>query len=132
MNNYSKQREIILEAFQYLYHPTAEQIYDKVHEDNPTISKSTVYRNLNVLLENKIIKKIKVLTGPDRFDYVGKEHYHIICNQCGKVFDFMYDFKQDELKEKIQSQTGVITNVDSITLYGICEECKSKIKYEEE
>ena len=46
MNNYSKQREIILETFKYLNHPTAEQIYDKAHQDNPTISKSTVYRNL--------------------------------------------------------------------------------------
>ena len=57
MNNYSKQREIILETFKYLNHPTVEQIYDKVHQDNPTISKSTVYRNLNVLLENKTINK---------------------------------------------------------------------------
>lgn len=32
MNNYSKQREIILETFKYLNHPTAEQIYDKVHK----------------------------------------------------------------------------------------------------
>ena len=35
MNNYSKQREIILETFKYLNHPTAKQIYDKVHQDNP-------------------------------------------------------------------------------------------------
>ena len=47
MNNYSKQREIILKTFKYLNHPTAEQIYDK-------------------------------------------EHYHVICNKCGRVFDFMY------------------------------------------
>lgn len=66
MNNYSKQREIILETFKYLNHPTAEQI------------------------------------------------------------------KKEKLKELIHNQTSVITNVDSIILYGICEECKSKIKYEEE
>lgn len=131
MNNYSKQRESVLEAIKHLNHPTSEQVYDKVHENNSTISKSTVYRNLNVLLKNKIIKKVKVLDGPDKFDYVCKEHYHIICNKCGKVFDFMYQFKQEELKEVVQNQTGVTTNLDSITLYGICEECKSKI-YEEE
>ena len=117
MNNYSKQREIILETFKYLNHPTAKQIYDKVHQDNPTISKSTVYRNLNVLLENKNIKKIKVLTGPDKYDYIDKEHYHVICNKCGKVFDFMYQFKKEKLKELIHNQTSVITNVDSIILY---------------
>ncbi len=57
MNNYSKQREIILETFKYLNHPTAEQIYDKVHQDNPTISKSTVYRNLNVYWKIKLSRK---------------------------------------------------------------------------
>lgn len=132
MNNYSKQREIILETFKYLNHPTAEQIYDKIHQKNSTISKSTVYRNLNILLENKTIKKIKVLNNLDRYDYIGKEHYHVICNKCGKVFDFIYQFKKEELKELIHNQTNVITNVDSIILYGICEECNSKIKYEED
>lgn len=132
MNNYSKQREIVLGAFKCLNHPTAEQIYDKVHQDNSTISKSTVYRNLNILLENKNIKKIKVLSGSDRYDYIDKEHYHVICSKCGKVFDFMYQFNKEELKEMIHNQTSVITNVDSIILYGMCEECDSKIKLEEE
>lgn len=132
MNNYSKQREIILDTFKHLNHPTAEQLYHKVHENNPTISKSTVYRNLNVLLKNKLIKKIKVLNGADRYDYIDKEHYHVICNKCGKVFDFMYQFKKEELKEIIHSETGVTTNIDSIILYGICEECKSKVNYKEE
>ena len=132
MNNYSKQREIILETFHRLNHPTAEQLYNAIHQTNPTISKSTVYRNLNILLENKIIKKIKQLSGPDRYDYVDKEHYHVLCNRCGKVFDFMYPFKKEELKEIIHKETGVITNVDSIILYGICEECRLKINCKEE
>lgn len=132
MNNYSKKRMIILETIKYLKHPTAEQIYEEIHQNNPTISKSTVYRNLNVLLENKTIKKIKVLEGPDRFDYIDKEHFHIICNRCGRVFDFMYKFKNEELKNTIYNQTGVMTNANSITMYGICEECKSKENYREE
>lgn len=126
MNNYSKQREIVLDVFKELYHPTAEEIYDKVHQIDPIISKSTVYRNINVLLDNKTIKKIKVLTGPDKFDYNDREHYHVICKICGNVFDFMYHFNQKELKKTIQNQTGVKTNIDSITLYGVCEKCKSK------
>ena len=38
MNNYSKQREIIIETFKYLNHTRAEEIYDKVNQDNITIS----------------------------------------------------------------------------------------------
>ena len=133
MEKYSKQREEIINLLSNCRtHPTAEEIYLMLKENGSTASRGTVYRNLNVLLENKTIKKIKVLTGPDKYDYIDKEHYHVICNKCGKVFDFMYQFKKEKLKELIHNQTSVITNVDSIILYGICEECKSKIKYEEE
>lgn len=127
MNNYSRQREIILEMLKNTYtHPTAEELYNMVHEKDPKISKSTVYRNINILVENNFIRRIKMQSGADRFDYICKEHYHVICEKCGKVFDFMYDFKKEELKKVIQNQTGITTKADSITIYGICEKCKSK------
>lgn len=128
MSNYSKQREIILETLYLLNHPTAEQLYDNVHKNNPTISKSTVYRNLTVLLEDKQIRKIKVLDGPDRFDCISKEHYHAICKNCGKVFDFMYCFSDENFMRAIHNQTGITMDVDSVTVYGICENCKSNIE----
>ena len=132
MSNYSKQREIILEALHSLNHPTADQLYDTIHKNNPTISTSTVYRNLNVLLKDKMIKRIKVISGPDRFDYISNEHYHAICKSCGKVFDFIYNLPNKEFKESILNQTGIVINVDSITVYGICEDCRSKIRNEED
>lgn len=128
MSNYSKQREIILETLYLLNHPTAEQLYDNVHKNNPTISKSTVYRNLTVLLEDKQIRKIKVLDGPDRFDCISKEHYHAICKNCGKVFDFMCCFPNNDFIETVLNQTGITMDADSVTVYGICEDCKSKVE----
>lgn len=128
MNYYSKQRKIILDTLNSLYHPTAEELYNEINKINPTISRSTVYRNIGILLENKDIKKVKVLNGPDRFDGNSKEHYHIICENCGKVFDFIYNFEQEKLKKSINQQTGTTININSITLYGICEECKSSKK----
>lgn len=128
MNNYSKQRDIILETLQSMHtHPTAEELYNTVHEKHPKISKSTVYRNINILVEDGVIRKIKMKSGADKFDYICKEHYHAICEKCGSVFDFMYDFKKDELNKTIQSQTGIVTNSNSITIYGICDKCK-KVK----
>ena len=45
MNNYSKQREIILEVIkENRIHPTAEEIYNILIKKEPQISKSTVYR----------------------------------------------------------------------------------------
>ena len=55
MNNYSKQREIILEVIKNnRTHPTAEEIYILVTKKEPKISRSTVYRNINILVEKGI------------------------------------------------------------------------------
>ena len=71
MNNYSKQREIILEVIKNnRTHPTAEEIYILVTKKEPKISRSTVYRNINILVEKGIIEKITIATGPDRYDYL--------------------------------------------------------------
>ena len=127
MNNYSRQREVILETLTEVnIHPTAEELYKLVNRKYPKISKSTVYRNINILVESNVIRKIKMLSGADRFDYICKEHYHAICEKCGKVFDFDYSFNKKELKEIIKNQTGIITDADNIAIYGICEECNSK------
>ena len=127
MNNYSKQREVIIEALKKTHtHTTAEELYNIVKKKYPNISKSTVYRNVNILLENNAIRKIKMLSGADRYDYVFQEHYHAICEKCGNVFDFMYDFGGEKIKEAIKNQTGIIAKTNSITIYGICDKCKSK------
>ena len=133
MNNYSKQREAILTVIKdNLIHPTAEEIYDLVTNIDNNISRSTVYRNINILVNLGKIKKIKSTIGPDRYDYLYDEHSHVICEKCGKVFDFYYDFDKNQISEEIEKQLNKNVSIDNITIYGICEGCKSKIKNEEE
>ena len=133
MSNYSKQREVILESIkENRIHPTAEEIYQLVIQKEPKISKSTVYRNINVLLEQGSIRKITMTTGADRFEYAHKEHQHIICENCGRVMDFCYNFDIPQIEKKITSQLKNTFEINNVILYGICEDCKSKIKNKEE
>lgn len=132
MSNYSKQREVILDVIKNSrMHPTAEEIYSLVIKQEPKISRSTVYRNINILVEQSIIQKIMMATGPDRYDYLHQKHYHAICKVCGKVFNFYYDFEKKNLINNIKKQTNVDIDVNSITIYGICKKCKSKQKDKE-
>lgn len=127
MNNYSRQREVILEVMKETrIHPTAEEIYQLVIEKAPGISKSTVYRNINILVEQGNIRKITMSTGADRFDYVQEEHQHIICEKCGKVIDFHYDFEVAKIEKKISNNLADDFKINNIILYGICKNCKSK------
>ena len=58
----SKQRQLILDTLRSVHnHPTAEDVFQMVREKNPTISLGTVYRNLNLLVDNGDMQKDLVL-----------------------------------------------------------------------
>lgn len=127
MKNYSKQREEIIEVIKKSHaHMTAEDIYMIVKAKDPAVSRSTVYRNLGLLVDNGIVQKISMLVGADRYDYKRDVHNHAICVKCGNVFDFNYDFKFDELKKIVKEKTGIEISTESISVEGICDKCKEK------
>ena len=122
--NYSKQRALILETvISNPIHPTANQVYEQLHNENPNISLGTVYRNLNLLSEVGELKKIKVPNGSDRFDGRVERHCHIICNRCGKVADADID-GVEELERQTEEKTGYSVNKLEIVFDGVCGECK--------
>ena len=126
MRNYSKQREEILEELKHMYsHPTAEEVYMEVKAKDTLVSRSTVYRNLNQLVENNIVKRITTPTGTDRYDYIRVPHNHAMCTKCGKIFDFEYSFEYEKLEKIIKEQTGIEISKDGVAFEGICDSCKN-------
>ena len=122
--NYSRQREIIQEAVQKNpIHPTADDVYWMLKADNPSLSLSTVYRNLNLLADNGMITKISLPNQSDRFDGDMTDHYHMICEKCGNVHDINLDFLND-LDQKIFEQTGFAAVSHQLVIRGICQKCK--------
>ena len=84
------QRQIVLQAVRSLHdHPTADSVYAVVAAEHPSISKATVYRNLNQLALQGEILRVPVPTGADRFDFNTQEHNRINarCTECGNVYD---------------------------------------------
>ena len=95
-----------------------------VKAKDPAVSRSTVYRNLGLLVENNIINKISMQVGPDRFDYIREPHNHAICTKCGKIFDFEYNFEYEKIKTSVLGQTGIEISTMGIAIEGICNSCK--------
>lgn len=118
------QRQLILETVRSMHdHPDADEIYSKIASDHPTISKATVYRNLNVLSEQGQIKKISVSEGADRFDFRTDEHYHMRCRKCGKVIDAPETFKAREGFMPLQGTDNFTVEQINVELIGICSDC---------
>ncbi len=123
--NYSKQREIILDTLKSnVVHPTAEYIYEILKKEDSKISLATLYRNLNQLAENGLIKKIDGLESSSHYDHNTHAHYHFICDNCKKVFDVSCDIAPDIVK-KIEDETGFIVSSHDIIIHGICKNCKN-------
>ncbi len=120
------QKELVLQTVQGLKrHLTAEEVYEFIKKDHPTIGKGTVYRNLGILAEEGAIRKVEVPDGPDRFDFTLKNHYHVECIRCGEIFDVDMDEVTD-LSERIHDTHGMqFLNYD-IFFKGICPACKAK------
>ena len=101
----TRQRKLVLDAVRQSYnHPTADEIYNAVREQDDKISRGTVYRNLNLLADAGEILSIKT-PGGSRFDRTIEPHAHIICTSCSRVIDVPLPFDA-QLDAKASEQIG--------------------------
>ncbi len=123
---YSKQRELVLETvMENPIHPTADTVYAMVREQEPNISLGTVYRNLNLLAEQGILRKIPMPAASDRFDGRTDPHYHIRCSGCGQLFDLPLA-ELAGLDEQLKNLPGFLVTGYQILFEGLCPECAGK------
>ena len=111
-------------------HVTANEVYEFIKEEYPTIGKGTVYRNLDILVEEGALRKVEVPNGPNRFDFTLKNHYHVRCIKCGEIFDVDMDQIPD-LLERIHNTHGIEFVDYDISFKGICPKCREKVKEEQ-
>ena len=120
------QRSSVLEAVNKLHcHATADEIYNEIVKEHPTISRATVYRHLNLLSEMGEIRRLEMPGSADRFDHISSNHCHVKCEVCGRVFDVDMDFVSG-LESGIRDAHGFDFSGYDIIFHGICPECKEQ------
>lgn len=116
------QKSAVLDALKCLDHPTADEIYTSLHHTHPFLSRATIYRILNRMVEEGEILHLSMPHGPDRFDITAKCHQHCRCIRCGKVFDVELSEISD-IHRKIERDLGFSVLRDCIVFEGICPDC---------
>lgn len=125
MKRNTVQRTLVLSTVNSLKnHATAEEVYNEIVKTQPSISRGTVYRNLNQLAENGDLRKVEVPNGADRFDHRSFNHYHTKCVICGKVFDVEMEYIKD-LEKTIKNSHGFEFSGHDVMFRGICPKCKT-------
>jgi len=104
-------------------HPTAIWIYDRLKEDIENLSIGTVYRNLKVLLDQNMIKRIESGRNYDCYDADTTLHYHFLCSGCDAIYDLDLE-PISELDNKVAEKTGFLVKEHQIRFYGLCKACQ--------
>lgn len=130
----SKTREVIISLFCSHDRPlSAGDILKQLDRQGRTVNKTTVYRELDFLLHEHIIKPVQIDSTTEYYERSNREHHHhIICTQCKKVQDFIpaerieKDFQQTIAD--MEQKTGFAIHDHSFDLYGECQDCRNKDK----
>ena len=121
----SRQRERILNLLQNTNtHPTASWIYDELKKEFTNLSMGTVYRNINILIDQGLVNKIEAGSSFDRFDANVSTHYHFICRECSSIDDLPMP-----INENLNTEVSRLTNYQAerhrLDFYGVCPSCSA-------
>lgn len=119
------QRELILEVFLRTEgHSSAEELYNLIKNEDPTVGFTTVYRTLRLLVECGLAREELMGDGRRRYEhnYNHQHHDHLICTKCGTLIEFyseVIEAKQDEIARQFEFHP----THHSLRIFGICHQC---------
>lgn len=123
MERQTVQKDLVYSALVALHnHPTADQVFDRVHLSHPHVSKATVYRILRSMAACGEILHIPVANGADRFDHTREGHFHILCTACGRVAD-IFDSQLDEGIRAAGAASDFQLRGYELLFRGLCPDC---------
>lgn len=112
-------------VYQYLRsvktHPTVDEIYMALLPKNPSLSRTTVYNTLELLLANDLAISLDFGDGFLRYDADCTPHCHFKCKGCGKVFDV---FVAPPDCSKIVP-AGFTLKATLLYMFGLCDKCSA-------
>lgn len=122
----TKQKKLVADAVRMVRkHPTAEEVYSYIVKEYSDISKGTVYRILNSLVEDGELRKIQIPDSADRFDITLTDHYHVCCTSCGRFEDIPI-YEGEKLVEEAETVTDFTITGHDIVFTGLCPDCAER------
>ncbi len=125
------QRKVVLNAMldHQDEHLTVEEIYQVVKKTNPEIGLATVYRNIQLLSDMRIVEKLNLDDGFTRYELANEDevhrHHHLICEECGVVIEVKEDL-MGSIEKSFKESYGFTVHDHQAKFFGVCEDCTKK------
>lgn len=107
-------------------HPTADRVFDAVKDQIPGVSRTTVYRVLELLVRLGIVNKIYQPGAAARFDPTTHPHHHFACSHCNKLID-VEDRSLSAIALPDISHLGFDVDESHVYFRGTCASCRAKL-----
>ena len=106
-------------------HRESEDIYMAIKTRKTHVSRATVYRTLDILVQHGFARKLNLGDGRARYEpkIDSPHHDHMICNNCGKIIEFV-NHKIEKIQEEIAKHHQFKLQKHIHQLFGICKECQ--------
>lgn len=118
------QRQLILDAICELGgHVTPDAVYERVQRITQALNRSTVYRTLEFLSEQRILTVTQSVDGRTHYELAGAEpHHHLVCRTCQHAFEVPHT-DLHFFFQHIQKEYKFVIDMDHLSFFGQCAEC---------
>ena len=122
----SKREQIVNVFLRQEGHLSADDLVDIIRRDDQRISRATVYRTLQWMVDAGIARKVDFGEGRSRYEpsYRHPRHFHLICNTCHRSSEFLSS-DVEALMEEIAVARGFTPTQAVVQVYGTCEDCRT-------
>jgi Fur family ferric uptake transcriptional regulator len=123
----SSKRDLIVNVFlRQEGHLSADDLVDLIRQQDHRISRATVYRTLQWMVEAGIARKVDFGEGRFRFEhsYRHPRHFHLICKTCNRSSEFLSS-DIESLIEEVASARNFAARQSVLQIYGTCEACRT-------
>ena len=122
----SKREQIVSVFLRQEGHLSADDLVDLIRREDHRISRATVYRTLQWMVDAGIARKVDFGEGRFRFEHSYRQprHFHLVCKTCSRSFEFLSS-DIEALVEEIAAARGFAPTQSVVQIYGTCDECRT-------
>lgn len=123
----SSKRDFIVDVFlRQEGHLSADDLVDLIRREDQRISRATIYRTLQWMVDAGIARKVDFGEGRFRFEhsYRHPRHFHLICKTCNTTAEFLSSDIEAALEE-VAAARGFAARQSVVQIYGACDACRN-------
>lgn len=116
------QRLAIANALELKGHLTLEELYGMMLEKFSSLSLATIYKNINIMVENAFIQEVKLPQMKSVYELSKSSHAHLVCKECEEIMDVTLDL--DHLHISVEKLKDFKIESSDLVLSGVCKNCQ--------